>query len=168
MDQKERFIRELAGLGNLFLILTLPELRRQGMTYLSLYALQRAVHVAREHPHHYFPESSLRNETGLEDYETSRACTFLAKSLLVKLSPAADDGRERLLIPTERGERVLNKIMKTAGVRLSASIDEFGRFRRIREATMHMRKVHARLYGPFQLSFFEREARKKKPKSAHQ
>jgi hypothetical protein len=57
--------------------------------------------------------------------------------------------------------------MKVAGQRLSASIDEIGRFRRIREATVLMKKAHGRLRGPFQLSFFEKELRgkrKKKPK----
>ena len=36
MTQAERIVWELAGFGNLFLVLTLPEIRREGMTYLSL------------------------------------------------------------------------------------------------------------------------------------
>jgi DNA-binding MarR family transcriptional regulator len=160
MKQQERFIRELSGLGNLFLVLTLPELRRQGMTYLSLYALQRAVQVSGEYSYEYYPASALRNESGLKDYETSRACSLLATGGLIELAPADNDARERLLVPTQRGKRILAKIMATAGQRLSNSIDDVGRFRRIREASQHLRMAHKRLRGPLQLSFFERELRK--------
>lgn len=162
MNQQERFVRELAGLGNLFLILTLPELRRQGMTYLSLYALQRAIQVSDEHSgRYYYPQSALRNESGLKDYETSRACSLLAKGGLIELSPAEDNRRERLLVPTERGKRVLAKIMVTAGQRLFDSIDEIGRFRRVQEATAHLRNAQKVLRGPLQLTFFEKELRRK-------
>jgi hypothetical protein len=44
---------------------------------------------------------------------------------------AADDARERPLIPTKRGEFILNAIMAAAGQRLSDSIDDVGRFRRV-------------------------------------
>jgi len=53
----------MAPSGNLFLLLTLPEMRRQGLTYLAFYALQRTVDVGE------FSEYWLRRETGLEDYE---------------------------------------------------------------------------------------------------
>lgn len=164
MTQQERLVRELAGLGNLFLILTIPELRRQGMTHLSLYALQRAVQVSGENSGKYYPQSALRNESGLKDYETSRACALLSNSGLIELASANDDARQRLLIPTQRGKRVLAKIIATAGQRLSDSIDEVGRFRRIQEAIAHVRRAHHLLRGPLQLSFFEKEPRKTYPK----
>ena len=69
---------------NFFLVLTQPELRRQGMSFLSLYALQRAVERAKD-PDGPYSEQWLRSETGLEDYETSRACTLLVRSGLVRL-----------------------------------------------------------------------------------
>jgi DNA-binding MarR family transcriptional regulator len=161
MTQQERIVRELAGFGNLFLVLTLPEIRRQGMTYLSLYALQRAVQIAEENSGWYFPQVCLRNESGLSDYETSRACKLLEPAGLIQLAKADDDGRERLLIPTELGKRVLARIMRAAGQRLWDSIDDIGRFRRIREATEHLRRAHHRLRGPLQLSFFEKELTRK-------
>ena len=43
MTRHESFLRALAPAGNLFLLLTLPEMRRQGITYLAFYALQRTV-----------------------------------------------------------------------------------------------------------------------------
>jgi DNA-binding MarR family transcriptional regulator len=159
MTHAERLVRELASLGNLFLILTLPELRRKGINFLALYALQRAVEVSRG-----YSQSALRMETGLKDYETSRACKQLAKGNLITLSPAADDARERLLIPTKRGKFILNTIMAAAGQRLSDSIDDVGRFRRIGDATRYLRRAHKSLRGPLQLSFFEKELRREYPK----
>ena len=60
MTQAERFVWELARFGNLFLVLSLPELRREGMTYLSLYALQRAVQATKESSTGFFLEASSR------------------------------------------------------------------------------------------------------------
>lgn len=164
MTQAERIVWELAGFGNLFLVLTLPEIRREGMTYLSLYALQRAVQVTKESSTSYFPEASLRDESGLSDYETSRACKVLEGAGLIRLAKAEGDGRIRLLIPTVLGKRVLARIMKAAGQRLWDSIEDVGRFRRIHDAIEHLRKAHHRLRGPLQISFFEKELQRKKSK----
>jgi DNA-binding MarR family transcriptional regulator len=147
----------MAGFGNLFLVLTLPELRREGMTYLSLYALQRAVQISHEYPGQYYVQSWLRDETGLNDYETSRACAILVNGGLIQLAKAQGDKRTRVLIPTDRGRRTLTRIMATAGQRLWDGIDDVGRIRRVKEATDHLRMAHQRLRGPLQLSFFEKE-----------
>jgi len=69
----------MAGLGNLYLVLTLPEIRRKGLNYLSLYALQRAVQVSSEYPRNSYSQAWRRRETGLKDYETSRAFQFLSR-----------------------------------------------------------------------------------------
>lgn len=68
--------------GNLFLVLTLPELRRRGLIPLAFYALQRAVEVA-PNPGSTLEstEQGLRSETGFADYETSCACSCLAKTV---------------------------------------------------------------------------------------
>jgi DNA-binding MarR family transcriptional regulator len=161
MNQKERFIHGLAPLGNLFLILSLQELRREGMTYLSLYALERAVQATRELSSTYFSEASLRVESDLSDSEVSRACRTLKGAGLIRLARAEGDGRTRILIPTELGKRVLNRILAGAGQRLWTSIEEVGRFRRFHDATAHLRSAHKRLRGPLQISFFEKELTRK-------
>jgi len=150
-------VRAMATSGNLFLLITLPELRRQGMTYLSLYALQRAVEIANCGQADRFSEYWLRSETGLEDYEASRACTFLERSGLVKVSKDPQDGRVRLLTPTARGRRVLDKILSTAANRLWDGIQTPGRIRRVTEATEALRRANRILLGPLQLSFFDKE-----------
>ena len=63
MTTQERFVKAMAISGNLFLLITLPELRRQGMTYLSLYALQRTVEIASNSSVNRFSEYWLRVET---------------------------------------------------------------------------------------------------------
>src|SRR4051794_11427274 len=166
MNRYERIVWEMSGFGNLFLVLTLPELRRHRMTYLSLYALHRAVKVGSNPTRGYYPHSWLRRETGLEDYETSRACTRLAKRGLVEIAHAQGDDRERILIPTDQGKRILQEIMESAGRRLWDGIDDLGQIRRVKEATEHLRKAHRRLRGPLQLSFFEKELRREWPKTA--
>lgn len=90
MTREERVTRAMACSGNFFLVLTQPELRREGMSFLSFYALQRAVERAKD-PGGKYSEQWLRSETGLEDYETSRACTLLVRSGLVKASKHDDD-----------------------------------------------------------------------------
>jgi hypothetical protein len=154
----------MSGFGNLFLVLTLPELRRQRMNYLSLYALQRAVKVGSRPSEGYYSHSKLRLETGLKDYETSRACAHLAKRRLVELAHAEGDGRERILIPTDRGKGVLTEIMASAGKRLWDGIDDVGRTRRVKGTIEHLRKAHRSLRGSLQLSFFEKELQRKRPK----
>jgi len=39
----EQFLRAVAPSGNLFLLLTLQELRKQGLTFIAFYALQRTI-----------------------------------------------------------------------------------------------------------------------------
>ena len=166
MTRYERIVWEMWGFGNLFLVLTLPELRRHRMTYLSLYALHRAVKVGSNARDGYYSHSWLRRETGLKDYETSRACTRLAKGGLVEIAHAQGDDRERILIPTDQGKRILQEIMESAGRRLWNGIDDLGRIRRVKEATEHLRKAHRRLRGPLQLTFFEIELQRDWPKKS--
>jgi DNA-binding MarR family transcriptional regulator len=154
----------MSGFGNLLLVLTLPELRRQRMNYLSLYVLFRAVKVGSKPSDGYYSHSALRRETGLKDYETSRACKLLAKRGLIEVSPAEGDRRERILIPTDRGKDVLTQIMDSAGKRLWEGIEDVGRIRRFRETTDHLRKAHRSLRGPLQLTFFEKELQRKRRK----
>ena len=149
MTQQEELVRSIAPSGNLFLLLTLPEMRRQGLTYLSFYALQRTV-KERE-----ILEVLLRRETGLKDYEVSRACKFLAKSGLVEARKADHDKRERVLIPTVRGQGVFNKIMIAAARRFDNAVLGAGRIRRLAEATQHLNDGNQILLGPLQLSFFD-------------
>ena len=75
----KRLLREIAPSGNLFLIVSLQELRLQGLSFIAFYALQRTIQAQR------LFESSLRRETGLEDYEISRACKFLSGSGLIEI-----------------------------------------------------------------------------------
>jgi hypothetical protein len=89
MTRQERVASALAVPGNLFFVLIQPELRREGMTFLALYALQRVVEKADDGG--VYSERWLRSETGLKDYETSRACRSLAKSELVTASQDPDD-----------------------------------------------------------------------------
>jgi DNA-binding MarR family transcriptional regulator len=164
MTKQERFVKAMATSGNLFLLITLPELRRQGMTYLSLYGLQRTVEIANRGSANRFSEYWLRSETGLADYETSRACSLLEKSGLVKVSKDAEDGRVRLLTPTPRGRRVLDKILSTAANRLWDGIQHPGRIRRMTEATEALRRANRILLGPLQLSFFDKDLFPKEPR----
>ena len=73
----ERLIRAVAPRGNLFLVLTITELRRQGITFLAFYVLQRCVEELE-----VSPKTSLRDR--IADYEVSRACRFLAESAWLK------------------------------------------------------------------------------------
>ena len=72
---------------------------------MSFYALQR---IVRERQ---LSESSLRHETGLEDYEVSKACRFLAKSGLVENSRQKEDRRIRVLKPTQLGKKTHDKVL---------------------------------------------------------
>ena len=114
MTRQERLVDAMAPTGALFLLITLPELRRQGLTYLALYTLGRTIDVARPWRDEGFPVSALRRETGLSDYETSRACSLLKRSGLVEIVKAAEDRRERVLMPTARGKRTLARIYSSA------------------------------------------------------
>lgn len=151
MTKHEEFVRRMAPLGNLFLLITLPELRRQGLTPLALYVLQRAVDEGG------IAEYWLRRETGLTDYETSRACALLAKGELVKIARSEEDGRVRILTPTTRGRRLITRIIAAAADRLKEGIPPAGRSRRLDEATHMLHQASEKLLGPFQLSFFDPE-----------
>ena len=113
----------MAPSGNLFLLLTLPELRRQGLTFLAFYILQRTIDE-RE-----FFELWVRRETGLDDYEVSRACSFLAQSGLIRKEKYQADARIRVLTPTDRGVLVRDKILSTAAERLKEGVPRSGRLR---------------------------------------
>ena len=111
----------MAPADNLFLLLSLPELRRQGLTFLAFYILRRTFEEQE------FPEFWARRETGLDDYEVSRACTLLAQSGLIQKRKDTADARLRVLTPTERGMGVLNHILSTAGERLKDGVPRPGR-----------------------------------------
>jgi DNA-binding MarR family transcriptional regulator len=164
MTRQERLVKAIAPSGNLFLLITLPELRRQGLTYLAFYALQRAVEIANDGSGGWFSERWLRSETGLPDYETSRACRLLEQSGLVRFSRSARDRRVRLFSPTTRGRRILGRIMSTAADRLWEEIPFPGRRRRVTEVTQMLNRAYEILHGPFQLSIFDREVYEEKPR----
>jgi len=164
MKTQERFVRTMMPMGNLFLLLTLPELRRQGMTYLSLYTLERAIEVAGRSSVDRYSGYWLRREIGLEDYETSRACSLLAKAGLVKISKDPEDRRVRLLTPTALGLRIHSKILSTAANRLWDSIPPPGRIRRVTQTTKSLQHANSILLGSLQLSFFDTDLFDKEPK----
>lgn len=155
MTRKERIVQALAIPGNLFLVITLPELRRQGMSYLALYALQRTVEKADDGSGNRYTEKWLRRETGLKGYETSRARALLVKSDLITVSRDPDDRRVRELIPTARGRQILRRILAEAGRRLWEGIQPNGRIRRVKETVQHLKAADQKLLGSLQLTFFD-------------
>jgi DNA-binding MarR family transcriptional regulator len=98
LPECKHLVRAIAPSGNLFLLLLSQELRHQGITFIAFYALQRVI----EEPG--ISQFQLRRETGLENYEVSRGCKFLADSGLIKIGRATEDRRVRVLVPTSRGE----------------------------------------------------------------
>jgi DNA-binding MarR family transcriptional regulator len=151
----KHLVRVIAPSGNLFLLLLLQELRQQGITFIAFYALQRAI----EEPG--ISEFQLRRETGLENYEISRGCKFLAVSGLIKIGRAVEDRRVRVLRPTSRGEKTRGQVLSEAAKQLQKglSIDDGfhggGANRRLMEATESFQMGNRTLLGPLQLSFFE-------------
>jgi DNA-binding MarR family transcriptional regulator len=145
----EQLVRSIAPAANLFLLLSLPELRRQGLTFIAFYALQRTIQESE------MTESLLRSETGLKDYEVSRACGFLAKSGLVIIQKAEKDARVRHLKPTARGRRTHSQVLSAAAKRFHAGVPDPGRLRQLLEATEAFRTGNRVLLGPLQLSFFD-------------
>lgn len=145
----ERLVQAMAPSGNLFFLLTLQELRRQGLTFLAFYILQRTIEE-RE-----FFELWVRRETGLDDYEVSRACSFLAQSGLIRKEKYQADARVRVLTPTDRGVSVQNRILSTAADRLKEGVPRSGRLRRVSEAAQLLQQGNSILLGPLQLSFFD-------------
>jgi len=164
MTTQERIVDAMACSGNLFLVLTLPELRRRHLTPLAFYALQRAVEIApnpgstRE-----FTEHWLRSETGLADYETSRACSSLANNGLIEVSKDKGDRRVRAFWPTDKGRRVCKEVLSAAAHRLWEGIPRSGRIRRVKEVTDHLRRANKILRGELQLSFFDTDLPKDQP-----
>lgn len=151
----EQFLRAIAPSGNLFLLITLPELRRQGLTYIAFYVLQRAI----EYPGCF--ASALRQETGLADYEISRACTFLEKSKLVVIRRTEKDKRLRVLRPTPLGIKIHDRVLSAAAKRLQKDFSSEDRLsitaenRRLTEAAVLFRRGNRTLRGPFQVSFLD-------------
>jgi DNA-binding MarR family transcriptional regulator len=153
----ERLVQAMAPSGNLFFLITLQELRRQGLTFLAFYILQRTIEE-RE-----FFELWVRRETGLDDYEVSRACTFLARSGLIEKKKYGADARVRVLTATDRGVHVLNKILSTAAERLKEGVPRSGRLRRVSEAAQLLQEGNRILLGPLQLSFFDTDLCEEEP-----
>ena len=151
----KHLVSAIAPSGNLFLLLLLRELRQQGITFIAFYALQRVI----EEPG--ISEFQLRRETGLENYEISRGCKFLADSGLIKIGRATGDRRVRVLVPTSRGEKIRGHVLSEAAKQLQKglSIDDgfhgVGENRRLMEATESFRMGNRTLLGPLQLSFFD-------------
>jgi DNA-binding MarR family transcriptional regulator len=145
----------IAPSGNLLLLLLLQELRRQGMTFIAFYVLQRTIQARN------ISEFQLRRETGLENYEISRACKFLAASRLIAIGRAEDDGRVRLLTSTDRGRKVHDTVLSAAAKQLQKgrSIDDgfegAGENRRLKEASESYRIGNRKLLGQFPLTFFD-------------
>ena len=155
MAKCEQFLRAVAPSGNLFLLLTLQELRKQGLTFIAFYALQRTIEYSGS------SASALRQETGLADYEISRACKSLVSNGLVVLSRDERDGRVRILRPTKLGIKVHDQVVSAAAKRLQKDFStDYGvplatENRRLTEATEFFRKGNRTLRGTFQISFFD-------------
>jgi len=148
----KQLLRAIAPTGNLFLLLTLEELRRQGLTFIAFYALQRAI----EHSGCF--AASLRQETGLADYEISRACKFLVGSGLVVKTRDKNDRRLCVLRPTPLGIKIHDRVLSAAAKKLqrgSSSQDLPTENRRLKEAAELFRKGNHTLRDPFQISIFD-------------
>jgi DNA-binding MarR family transcriptional regulator len=150
-----KLVEAIAPSGNLFLLLLLQELRRQGMTFLGFYVLQRAIEETN------ISEFQLRRETGLENYEISRACKFLSASHLIKLGRSPDDRRVRIVTSIDRGRKVHNDVLSAAARQLQRglSIDNgfagTGENRKLDQARSFLHAGNRKLLGPLQLSFFD-------------
>lgn len=151
----KQLLRAVAPSGNLFLLLTLQELRKQGLTYVAFYTLQRTIEYSGS------SESALRQETGLSDYEISRACKFLESSGLVVIGRAEEDRRVRVLRPTKLGIKIHDQVLTAAAKRLQQDFSSEDRLsiaaenRRLMEAAESFRKGNRTLRGPFQVSFLD-------------
>ena len=155
LTQCKHFIQAVAPSGNLFLLATLQELRWQGLTYTAFYILQRCSGTS------VISESMLRFETGLEDYEISRACKFLARNEMIAISAGLQDRRVRVLRRTTRGAKIHGQILSAAAKRLKRRLDSLGEYeavvekRRLLNATESFRGTNQILLGPVQISFFD-------------
>jgi DNA-binding MarR family transcriptional regulator len=156
----KRLVRAMAPAGNLFFLLTIQEMRRQGLTFIAFFILQR---IIREPG---LPEFVMQNETGFSDYEISRACSFLVRSRLAEKKKSDSDARVRLLVPTERGIRVRDQVLSIASTRLKEGLPIPGRLRRVSKATASFLKANRMLLDPLQLSFFDTDLFKKDRRKA--
>jgi DNA-binding MarR family transcriptional regulator len=151
----KQLLRAIAPSGNLFLLLSLQELRRQRLTFIAFYALQRTIENTGS------SVSALRQETGLTDYEISRACKSLVSSGLVVMSRDEQDRRVRVIRPTKQGIKVHAQVVSAAARELQKDFSvDYGvpvatENRRLTEATEYFRKGNRTLRGMFQISFFD-------------
>lgn len=153
----KQLLETIIPTGNLFLLLLLPELRKQGLTFLAFYALRRIVERSA------FPEYAIRIETGLKDYEVSRACRLLVRSDLATIDRSKVDGRVRWLEPTARGKRVYNRVLLSAAQRLQQGVPASGRQRRFLESAESFLQGNRTLRGAFQVSFFDKDRLEEEP-----
>jgi DNA-binding MarR family transcriptional regulator len=155
LTASKQLVRAIAPSGNLFLLITLQELRRQGLTFIAFYALQRIIEEQGTSAFQF------RRETGLETYEISRGCKLLADSGLIQIGRYERDRRIRVLTPTRRGIQIHDRILSAAAKQLQKgrSIDDgyhgAGENRRLTEAIESLRMGNRILLGPMQLSFFD-------------
>ena len=151
----KQFLRAIAPSGNLFLLLTLQELRKQGFTYIAFYALQRTIEYSGS------SASALRQETGLADYEISRACKSLVSSGLVVMCRDERDGRVRVFKPTKLGIKIHDQVVLAAAKKLQKDFSSDDRIpirtqnRRLKEAAESFRKGNRTLRETFQISFLD-------------
>jgi len=136
----------------------LKELRDKGLTFIAFYVLQRTIDEAGS------SESALRQETGLEDYEISRACKLLASKGLVEIGRKKEDRRVRVLRSTELGIKIQDQILLATAKRLQESfsvprekddLSGAGDNRRLTEAAQSFRDGNKTLRGAFQVSIFD-------------
>ena len=150
-----QFVRAIGPSGNLFLLLVLRELRRQGLTFIAFYVLQR---VAKSPG---ISQLQLRRETGLKDYEISRDCKFLANSGLIKIGPSKTDRRVRVLVLTNRGKKIWEQVLIAAsgqiqkGLSFDRGLSREEEDRQLAQATESFETGNEILFGPLQLSFLD-------------
>ena len=70
----KQFLRAVAPSGNLFLLLTLQELRRQGLTFIAFYALQRTIEYSGCYA------SALRQRQGWRTMRSAAPASFLPRA----------------------------------------------------------------------------------------
>jgi DNA-binding MarR family transcriptional regulator len=149
------FLQAISPSGNLFLLLTLQELRKQRLTYTAFYALQRAI------GDNGTCESVLRQETGLADYEISRACKSLLSRGLITIRQSQGDKRVCVLWPTKLGIEIHNQILLAAAKELQKDFSADKSYlvrtqnRRLKEAAEFFRQGNRTLRGAMQTTIFD-------------
>ena len=157
-EKLNQLLKEIAPSGNLFLLLVTHELRREGLSLLAFYVLQRVI----EEPE--ISESWICAETGFKDYEVSRAIRYVKQTGLVDVVKSTEDARVRLLKITPLGIRIHKRVLSAAAKPLVRGIPTAGRQRRVKEATELFRKANRKLLGPLQLSIFDKDLIAVKPR----